>query len=211
MNKEELKAKIATFLLNHEGTITIIVAAITVLIIAAVCVSCKHEPQTITTETQQEVQTESGIEQAADAADVPIDRQQAQSAAKQIQYIIKHDSKPEYTITTDGADWQSQSDAARERTGADFAIVTPKDGAATDIHTIRQSDVVELNQFNIKAYPKVIRTVSVSPDIDSGGRGISTAEVAVSRQIGKTGKYVGAGAEYNVDNHRTYLKLSYSW
>lgn len=211
MNEEDLKAKIAAFLQTHESTITIIVVVISVLIIAAVCMSCKHEPQTVTTETQQEVQTESGIEQAADAADVPLERSQAQSAANQIRYIIKHDTQPVYTITTDGENWQSQSNAARERTGADFAIVTPKDGAATDIHTIRQSDVVELNQFNIKAYPKVIRTVSVSPDVDSGGRGISAAELSVSRQIGKTGKYIGAGVEYNVDNHKTYIKIKYSW
>ena len=210
MDSEDLKAKIAAFLQTHESTITIIVVVISVLIIAAVCMSCKHEPQTVTTETQQEVQTESGIEQAADAADVPIDRQQAQSAAKQIQYIIKHDSKQEYTITTDGANRQSQSKAAQERSGADFAVVTPKD-ETTDISTIDKKATVELNQYNVKAYPKVIRTISVSPDIDSGGRGISTAEVAVSRQIGKTGKYVGAGVDYNVDNHRTYLKLSYSW
>ena len=208
--KEELKAKIATFLQTHESTITIIVVAIAVLIIAAVCMSCKHEPQTVTTETQQEVQTESGIEQAADAADVPLERSQAQSAANQIRYIIKHDTQPVYTITTDGESWQSQSNAARERSGADFAIVTPKD-STTDVHTLKQNDVVELNQYNIKAYPKVIRTVSASPDIDSGGRGISTAEMSVSRQIGKTGKYIGAGAEYNVDNHKTYIKIKYSW
>lgn len=210
MNKEKLKAKIATFLQTHEESTIATIAVVTALIIAAVCMSCMHEPQTVTTETQQEVQTESGIEQAADAADVPLERSQAQSAASQIRYIIKHDTQPVYTITTDGARWQSQSNAARERSGADFAVVTPKD-STTDVHTIKQSDVVELNQYNIKAYPKVIRTVSVSPDIDSGGRGISTAEMSISRQIGKTGKYIGAGAEYNADNHKTYIKIKYSW
>lgn len=203
--------QVKTWLYEHRRIIGIIAAAILLIIVCVLLFrSCQKQPEKVTQETQTEAQTEAGVEKAADNAQVPIDRQQAQDAAKEIHYIYQHDTQPEYTIVTTGGDVERQAQAAQERAGADFSIVATADGDKADVASISKDKPVELNQYNVQAYKKVLHTVEVSPDID-GGRGIAEAGYSVSRKVSSDGKYLGVGASYNFDNNKVYVKMTYTW
>ena len=187
------------------------VALVVLLVIVAVLLfrGCKTEPQKVTVEPQTQAQTEAGVEKAADNAQVPVSREQAQDAAQEIHYIYEHDTKPEYTIITTGGDVEKQAQAAQERAGADFSIVASGDGDKADIASISQDKPVELNQYNVQAYKRVLHTVEVSPDIE--GRGIAEVGYSVSRKVSRDGKYLGVGASYNFDSNKAYVKMTYTW
>lgn len=188
------------------------VALVVLLVVIAVLLfrGCKTEPQKVTVEPQTQAQSEAGVEKAADNAQVPVSREQAQDAAQEIRYIYKHDTKPEYTIITTGGDVERQAQAAQERAGADFSIVAPGDGEKADVTSISKDKPVELNQYNVQAYKKVLHTVEVSPDID-GGRGVAEVGYSVSHKVSRDGKYLGVGASYNFDSNKAYVKMIYTW
>ena len=187
------------------------VALVVLLVVIAVLLfrGCKTEPQKVTVEPQTQAQTEAGVEKAADNAQVPVSREQAQDAAQEIRYIYKHDTKPEYTIITTGGDVEKQAQAAQERAGADFSIVASTDGAPANTASISKDKPVELNQYNVQAYKKVLHTVEVSPDIE--GRGVAEVGYSVSHKVSRDGKYLGVGASYNFDNDKAYVKMTYTW
>lgn len=200
-----------TWALAHRRIIGGVVLGVLLVVIAVLLFrGCKTEPQKVTVEPQSEAQTETGVEKAADNAQVPVSRQQAQDAAQEIRYIYEHDTKPEYTIITTGGDVEKQAQAAQERAGADFSIVASTDGAPANTASISKDKPVELNQYNVQAYKKVLHTVEVSPDIE-GGRGIAEVGYSVSRKVSSDGKYVGVGASYNFDSNKAYVKMTYTW
>lgn len=167
----------------------------------------------VTPVSQITAETSGGVWEAADNAKINIDSSQAKEAAKDIQHIYKYDKKPSYTITTTGDKAPSTTRDAQKRAGADFSIVTDKGdpNTAIDITKIDKDKIVNLNQYNIHAYKKILRTVEVVPDIEAGGCGISEVGVSVARKITDDGKYIGVGVNHNVDNHKTYVKVSYTW
>lgn len=188
------------------------VALVVLLVVIAVLLfhGCKTEPQKVTVESQTQAQTEAGVEKAADNAQVPVSRQQAQDAAQEIRYIYQHDDPPEYTIVTTGGDVEQQAQAAQKRAGADFSIVASDNGEKADVASISKDRPVELNQYNVQAYKKVLHTVEVSPDID-GGRGVAEVGYSVSHKVSRDGKYLGVGASYNFDSNKAYVKMTYTW
>lgn len=203
--------QIKTWALAHRRIIGGVVLGVLLVVVAVLLFrGCKTDPQKVTVEPQSEAQTETGVEKAADSAQVPVSRQQAQDAAQEIRYIYQHDDPPEYTIVTTGGDVEKQAQAAQERSGADFSIVTSKDDSKADVASISKDKPVELNQYNVQAYKKVLHTVEVSPDID-GGRGIAEVGYTVSRKVSRDGKYLGVGASYNFDNDKAYVKMTYTW
>lgn len=203
--------KVKVWALAHRRIIGGVILGVLVIAVAVLLFrGCKTEPQKVTVEPQTEAQTEAGVEKAADNAQVPVSREQAQQAAKEIRYIYEHDTKPEYTIVTTGGDVEKQAQAAQERSGADFSIVASKDGSKADTSAIAKDTPVELNQYNVQAYKKTLHTIEVSPDID-GGRGIAEAGYSVSRKVSSDGKYLGVGASYNFDNDKVYVKMTYTW
>ena len=204
--------KVKEWALAHRRIIGGVVLVVLFVVIAVLLFrSCKTEqPQKVTVEPQTQAQTEAGVEKAADAAQVPVSRQQAQDAAQEIRYIYQHDEPPEYTIITTGGDVEKQAQAAQERAGADFSIVASTDGAPANTASISKDRLVELNQYNVQAYKKVLHTVEVSPDID-GGRGVAEVGYSVSRKVSRDGKYLGVGASYNFDNTKAYVKMTYTW
>lgn len=203
--------KVKAWALAHRRIIGGVVLGVLLAVIAVLLFrGCKTEPQKVTVEPQSEAQTETGVEKAADNAKVPVSRQQAQDAAQEIHYIYEHDTKPEYTIITTGGDVEKQAQAAQERAGADFSIVASTDGAPANTASISKDRLVELNQYNVQAYKKVLHTVEVSPDID-GGRGVAEVGYSVSRKVSRDGKYLGVGASYNFDNNKAYVKMTYTW
>ncbi len=204
--------KVKAWALAHRRIIGGVVLVVLLVVIAVLLFrSCKTEqPQKVTVEPQTQAQTEAGVEKAADAAQVPVSRQQAQDAAQEIRYIYQHDEPPEYTIITTGGDVEKQVQAAQERAGADFSIVASTDGAPANTASISKDKPVELNQYNVQAYKAVLHTVEVSPDIE-GGRGIAEVGYSVSRKVSRDGKYLGVGASYNFDNDKAYVKMTYMW
>lgn len=200
-----------TWALAHRRIIGGVVLGVLLVVIAVLLFrGCKTEPQKVTVEQQTQAQTEAGVEKAADNAQIPMSREQAQDAAQEIRYIYEHDTKPEYTIITTGGDVEKQAQAAQERAGADFSIVASQDGSKADVASINKDKPVELNQYNVQAYKKVLHTVEVSPDIE-GGRGIAEVGYSVSRKVSRDGKYLGVGASYNFDNNKAYVKMTYTW
>lgn len=204
--------QVKTWALAHRRIIGGVVLGVLLVVVAVLLFrGCKTEqPQKVTVEPQTQAQTEAGVEKAADAAQVPVSRQQAQQAAQEIRYIYEHDTKPEYTVITTGGDVERQAQAAQERAGADFSIVASQGGEKVDVASIGKDESVELNQYNVQAYKKVLHTVEVSPDID-GGRGIAEVGYTVSRKVSRDGKYLGVGASYNFDSNKTYVKMTYTW
>lgn len=203
--------QVKTWVYAHRRIVGAIIFGILAVIVAVLLFrGCKTEPQKVTVEPQSEAQTETGVEKAADNAKVPVSRQQAQDAAQEIHYIYEHDTKPEYTIITTGGDVEKQAQAAQERAGADFSIVASTDGAPANTASISKDKPVELNQYNVQAYKRVLHTVEVSPDIE-GGRGIAEVGYSVSRKVSRDGKYLGVGASYNFDNSKAYVKMTYTW
>lgn len=203
--------QVKTWVYAHRRIVGAIIFGILAVIVAVLLFrGCKTEPQKVTVEPQSEAQTETGVEKAADKAQVPVSRQQAQDAAQEIRYIYQHDDPPEYTIITTGGDVEKQAQAAQERAGADFSIVASGDGEKADVASIGKDKPVELNQYNVQAYKRVLHTVEVSPDIE-GGRGIAEVGYSVSRKVSRDGKYLGVGASYNFDNDKAYVKMTYTW
>lgn len=202
--------QVKTWVYAHRRIIGAIIFGILAIIVAVLLFrGCKAEPQKVTVEPQVEAQSEAGVEKAADNAKVPVSRQQAQDAAQEIHYIYEHDTKPEYTIITTGGDVEKQAQAAQERAGADFSIVASDDGEKADVASISKDKPVELNQYNVQAYKRVLHTVEVSPDIE--GRGIAEVGYSVSRKVSRDGKYLGVGVSYNFDNDKAYVKMTYTW
>ena len=203
--------QVKTWVYAHRRIVSGILFGILAVIVAVLLFrGCKTEPQKVTVEPQVEAQSEAGVEKAADNAQVPVSRQQAQDAAQEIRYIYQHDNPPEYTIVTTGGDVEKQAQAAQERAGADFSIVASDDGAPANTASISKDKPVELNQYNVQAYKQVLHTVEVSPDID-GGRGVAEVGYSVSHKVSRDGKYLGVGASYNFDSNKAYVKMTYTW
>lgn len=204
--------KVKAWALAHHRIIGGVVLGVLLVVVAVLLFrGCKTtDPQKVTVEPQTQAQTEAGVEKAADNAQVPVSREQAQDASQEIRYIYEHDTKPEYTIITTGGDVEKQAQAAQERSGADFSIVASQDGTPANTASISKDEPVELNQYNVQAYKKVLHTVEVSPDIDSG-RGVAEIGYTVSRKVSSDGKYLGVGASYNFDSNKTYVKMTYTW
>lgn len=170
-----------------------------------------NPPQTITRETQEQAETTQGIQTAAQAAQVPIDIQQAHTAAQEIKRIADSGTAPSYVTYTTVQQAPAAEKAAQEKAGADFSIVTNKDspGKTADLSKMPASTPVTLNQYNVQAYKKVLHTIDIAPDIRN--KTIDEVGYTVSRKISSDGKYIGIGATYNIDEHKTMVKVSYTW
>lgn len=207
---EKLKSAIE-WAKGHKTIILYAVGIILVAVLAVVAWRYTHPPQTVTTEIQTQAETPTGVEQAANRAHVPISNDQAQQAASQIKYIYSHDVQPIYTITTNGNKVQKVAETAQNNAGADFSIITDKSApnSKVDVSAIPSTSTVELNQYNVQAYKKTLHTIEVVPDIQN--KSVDEVGYMVSRKISNDGKYIGVGASYNIDDHKTMIKMSYTW
>ena len=167
--------------------------------------------ETVTTQSQKQAETVEGVKKAAENANITINTGQAQEASEKIKYIYTSGQSPQYTIITTGEKAQETAKAEQEKAGADFAIVTDKNNPdeTVDLDSIPKDTKVELNQYNINAYKKVLHTVEVSPNITD--KKVGSVGYMVSKRVSDNGHYLGVGVEHNFDVHRTYLKLSYTW
>ena len=202
--------KMKSWVEAHKNLIAYIVAGAVLICAAFLIYRHFHQPEPVTTESQVQAETPAGVTQAADKAQVSISPPQAQEAASQIRYIYTNSIIPQYTITTTGDKAQTCSQNAQEAAGADFSIVTDKYNPTkpTSLKTLPASSTVELNQYNVQAYKKVLHTVDVGT---SDAKSVGEVGYTVSKKISKDGKYIGVGASYNFDNEKVMVKVSYSW
>lgn len=202
--------KMKSWVEAHKKLIAYIAAGAVLICAAFLIYRHFHQPEPVTTESQTQAETPAGVEQAADRAHVPISNDQAQQAASQIKYIYSHDVQPVYTITTTGSKVQKVAETAQNNAGADFSIITDKSNptATTDLKTLPAGSTVELNQYNVQAYKKVLHTIDIGT---SDCKGVDEVGYTVSRKISKDGKYLGVGASYNVEDKKTMVHVSYTW
>lgn len=167
-----------------------------------------YRPSTnpVTPMTQQQAETTQGVKQASKNAHVEIDNAQAQEVASTIREIRVVEKAPEYAIHTTGDKAQEASEKAQEAAGADFAIVTNKDTTqeAKPLDELPDDAQVILNQYNVQAYKKHINTIEYQP---------TEKVVGYTHQwkVSKSGHYMGVGANYDIDDKKIMMKVTYSW
>lgn len=162
-------------------------------------------------ESQIQVETPEGVQKAADKAGIKLEYGQAKEAAKEIRYIYETKKEPVYIVNTTGEKAPAAASEARKEAKADFAIITDKNNPDKQVklEELKKDQPVELNQYNVQAYKPVIRTLTISPDIE--GKKLEQINFSVSKKINKKGEYIGIGAGYDIIDKRALLNISYSW
>ena len=119
--------------------------------------------------------------------------------------------EPVYIVNTTGEKAPAAASEARKEAKADFAIITDKNNPdkQVQLEELKKDQPVELNQYNVQAYKPVIRTLTISPDIE--GKKLEQINFSVSKKINKKGEYIGIGAGYDIIDKRALLNISYSW
>ena len=204
-------------LLSRSNLIRAGAALVVVLLIAATGLWLYNRyfkaDETIVQESQTTAETPAGVQRAAEKAGVTVDSDQAKAVAKEIKYIYETQKEPVYIVKTTGAEVQTAASTARKEAKADFSIITDKNNPTKEVSLEElqkeKAQPVELNQYNIQAYKPVIRTISITPDINE--RGVRQVDFSIARKVTKDGQYVGVGVGYDIVDKRALVNLSYSW
>jgi len=112
-----------------------------------------HPPNPVAFESQEQAATPAGVEKAASAAQVPISTAQAVAIANAIKQDV--DKPPDAVVQTTGAKLETTIKTELQRSSGQFAIVTKKVGSTLPptVGTILPNTTVQLNQYNVEAYP----------------------------------------------------------
>lgn len=201
--------KIKDWILNNKYKTAQIVTAV-ILITLLVCFLVKawetHITKPVTTMPQQQAETPAGIEKAASNAHIKLDNGQTKQVSETIREIRVTEKEPVYIIQTTGDKAQEASEKASKQEKADFSIVTDKDHSdeAVELDKLDENETVNLNQYNIQAYKKQLNTIEYQP-------WEKTIGYTHSWKVSKSGKYLGVGADYDIDDKRVLAKVTYSW
>jgi hypothetical protein len=107
-----------------------------------------------------------------------------------------------------------------KKRGANFGMLTDPDHPnnqidLNEIATLPEGTTVNLNQYNVFAYRKVIRGFNVMPDwtesIKRGSPRIQEVTYDVSRRITKDGKYIGGVVGYDFKHDKAKAGIRYSF
>ena len=200
---KEILLNITNWLAGHKLEVFV---ALELILIAFALYHLLKPPETITVMSQEQAETTQGVKQASENAQVKIDDAQAQEIASTIREIRVVEKAPEYTVQTTGDKAQEASQKAQEAAGADFAIVTNKDTAqeVKQLDELPADTQVTLNQYNVQAYKKHINTIEYQP---------TEKVVGYTHQwkVSKSGHYMGVGADYDIDDKKVMMKITYSW
>jgi len=183
--------------------LALLIAAITLLI----CQFWNNEPtKTVTSTSQQQAETSAGVQDAADNAGVKLDAGQAKEVSTVIREIRVTEKEPVYVIQTTGENAKAESEKAAKQEQADFAIVTNKNNPEQEVNLeeLDKDTKVELNQYNIQAFKKHINTIEYQP---------TEKVIGYTHQwkVTDSGRYMGVGADYDIDDKKIYAKITYSW
>ena len=200
---KEILLNIKNWLAGHKLEVFVVLELI---LIAFALYHLLKPPETITVMPQEQAETMQGVKQASENAHVKIDSAQAQEIASTIREIRAVEKAPEYAVQTTGDKAQEASEKAQEAAGADFAIVTNKDTTqeVKQLDELPDDTQVTLNQYNVQAYKKHINTIEYQP---------TEKVVGYTHQwkVSKSGRYMGVGADYDIDDKRIMMKVTYSW
>ena len=200
---KEILLNIKNWLAGHKLEVFVVLELI---LIAFALYHLLKPPETITVMPQEQAETTQGVKQASENAQVKIDDAQAQEIASTIREIRAVEKAPEYAVQTTGDKAQEASEKAQEAAGADFAIVTNKDTTqeVKQLDELPNDTQVTLNQYNVQAYKKHINTIEYQP---------TEKVVGYTHQwkVSKSGRYMGVGADYDIDDKRIMMKVTYSW
>ena len=166
----------------------------------------REPPKIETTMPQQQAETSVGVQQASENAHVKLDYGQATQVSEIIKEIRVTEKEPVYVIQTTGSEAKDISENVVKQEKADFAIVTDKDNSekAVELDKLDKDTIVNLNQYNIKAYKNHINTIEYYPEEKTVG-------YTHQWKISKSGKYMGVGVDYDTDDGRVMAKVTYSW
>lgn len=200
---KEILLNIKNWLAGHKLEVFVVLELI---LIAFALYHLLKPPETITVMPQEQAETTQGVKQASENAHVGIDNAQAQEIASTIREIRVVEKAPEYAVHTIGDKAEEASEKAQEAAGADFAIVTNKDTTqeAKPLDELPDDAQVILNQYNVQAYKKHINTIEYQP---------TEKVVGYTHQwkVSKSGHYMGVGADYDIDDKKVMMKITYSW
>ncbi len=174
------------------GGRVILAAVFFVLFIAAGVWAYNHfaKPQPVTYMPQQQAETPQGVQSAANNAKVHISPGQAAEVAQAVQEAKMR--PPDQTIQTTGAGMTQALASVQQQTGAHLQIVTDPAKPDKPPDKPKPEEPVNLNVYNIKAYPKRMLEVTVYRN---------AADVAYLTRVqvfGATG-YLGPVASYDAD------------
>ena len=166
----------------------------------------RYTTKPATTMPQQQAETPAGVEKAASNAHIKLDSGQTKQVSETIREIRVTEKEPVYIIQTTGDKAQEVSEKASKQEKADFSIVTDKDHSdeAVELDKLDENETVNLNQYNIQAYKKQLNTIEYQP-------WEKTIGYTHSWKVSKSGKYLGVGADYDIDDKRVLAKVTYSW
>lgn len=117
--------------------------------------------------TQEEVKDPNKVREAINKnSNANISQYQAREVTNTITRIIEKEVKPTATVTTTGANYQEKSKEYATKQKADAVIITPSNGETKAVEEIKPTDVVNLNQYNIKAYPENLFSLGAYGDGD---------------------------------------------
>ena len=201
--------KIKDWILNNKyKTAQIITAVILIVLLVFFVVKAweAHTTKPVTTMPQQQAETPAGVEKAASNAHIKLDSGQTKQVSETIREIRVTEKEPVYIIQTTGDKAQEASEKASKQEKADFSIVTDKDHSdeAVELDKLDENETVNLNQYNIQAYKKQLNTIEYQP-------WEKTIGYTHSWKVSKSGKYLGVGADYDIDDKRVLAKVTYSW
>ena len=166
----------------------------------------RYTTKPATTMPQQQAETPVGVEKAASNAHIKLDSGQTKQVSETIREIRVTEREPVYIIQTTGDKAREVSEKASKQEKADFSIVTDKDHSdeAVELDKLDENETVNLNQYNIQAYKKQLNTIEYQP-------WEKTIGYTHSWKVSKSGKYLGVGADYDIDDKRVLAKVTYSW
>ena len=201
--------KIKDWILNNKyKTAQIITAVILIVLLVFFVVKAweAHTTKPVTTMPQQQAETPAGVEKAASNSHIKLDSGQTKQVSETIREIRVTEKEPVYIVQTTGDKAQDASEKASKQEKADFSIVTDKDHSdeAVELDKLDENETVNLNQYNIQAYKKQLNTIEYQP-------WEKTIGYTHSWKVSKSGKYLGVGADYDIDDKRVLAKVTYSW
>jgi hypothetical protein len=130
-----------------------------------------YRPQPVTLTSQQRAETPGGVGKAADAAQLSLTKPQVQEVAKEIKAATGR--SPDHTEVSSGRDLGKKVEDIRKDTAPDFVIVT-NPAKPDEKPAVKLDEPVQLNVYNIKAYPRKLVELSV---------GVHGADVAYLRRV----------------------------
>ena len=184
-------------LLTTQNVKYVIIAIIIILcgVFAAVkinhYINVKNEPQP-TIMTQEDSQNPLKLkEEVNHNSGAHLNTTQAREVTNTITKIIERDRKPDTVVQSTGQTYLQDSKQYAKDKKTDAFVITPAKGEKKEVKDIKPTDTVQLNQYNIQAYPKNQMGLAYYND--------KTIEVDYQKQIKVFGKHMYVGPVVKVD------------